>query len=187
MSERAFLSEKAAAERDKKILEKKNKKAKAEEKLARLAEEIKSTEDAIKAAADREQSAREEIATAEEKRAGMLKQSISGWIAAQQEDEKGQEDVEKQNAKDRKRADRLRRRQDRGVRLSERNREWLDLFDARDILLRDPANIGNAAAMAGQAQADQGELNKRLEKLQQEQTEILGQIKEFLKASLEVN
>ena len=112
--------EKAAAERDKKILEKKIKKAEAEEKLARLAEEIKSTEDAIYAAADRERSAREEIATAEEKRAGMLKQSISDWIAAQQEEEKGQEAVEKQNAKDTRRADRLRGKQDRGVRLSER-------------------------------------------------------------------
>jgi hypothetical protein len=186
VSERAFLSEKAAAERDKKILEKKNKKAEAEENLARLAEEIKSTEDAIKAAADREQSAREEIATAEEKRAGMLKQSISDWIAAQQEDEKGKEDVEKQNDKDRKRAARLRGRQDRGVRLSERDRDWLDKFDKRDLELREGGPL-NAEAMAAQARDQQIAWQKNIEELQRKHTAVMEEIRDYLKEAVEVD
>jgi len=185
VSERAFLSEKDAAERDKKILEKKNKKAEAEEKLARLAEEIKSTEDAIYAAADRERSAREEIATAEEKRAGMLRQSISDWIAAQQEDEKGKEDVEKQNDKDRKRADRLRRRQDSGRRLSERDRDWLNKFDKRDLELREGGPL-NAEAMAAEAREQQLAWQKNIEELQRKQTAVTEEIRDYLKESLEV-
>ena len=186
VSERAFLSEKDAAERDKKILEKKNKKAKAEEKLARLAEEIKSTEDAIYAAADRERSAREEIATAEEKRAEMLKQSISDWIAAQQEEEKRQEDVEKQNAKDRKRAARLRDKQDRGVRLSERDRDWLNKFDRRDLELREGGPL-NAEAMAAQARDQQIAWQKNIEELQRKQTEVTEEIRDYLKEAVEVD
>jgi hypothetical protein len=186
VSERAFLSEKAAAERDKKILEKKNKKAEAEENLARLAEEIKSTEDAIKAAADREQSAREEIATAEEIRAGMLKQSISDWIAAQQEDEKGKEDVEKQNDKDRKRAARLRGRQDRGVRLSERDRDWLNKFDKRDLELREGGPL-NAEAMAAQARDQQIAWQKNIEELQRKHTAVMEEIRDYLKEAVEVD
>lgn len=186
MSERAFLDEKAAAERDKKILEKKNKKAEYEEKLARLAEEIKSTEDAIYAAADRERSAREEIATAEEKRAEMLKQSISDWIAAQQDEEKRQEDVEKQNAKDRKRAARLRDKQDRGVRLSERDRDWLNKFDKRDLELREGGPL-NAEAMAAQARDQQIAWQKNIEELQRKQTAVTEEIRDYLKEAVEVN
>ncbi len=186
VSERAFLSEKAAAERDKKILEKKNKKAEAEEKLARLADEIKSTEDAIYAAADRERSAREEIATAEEKRAEMLKQSISDWIAAQQEEEKGQEAVEKQNAKDRKRAARLRDKQDRGVRLSERDRDWLNKFDKRDLELREGWPL-NAEAMAVQARDQQIAWQKNIENLQRKQTAVTEEIRDYLKEAVEVD
>jgi hypothetical protein len=186
VSERAFLDEKAAAERDKKILEKKKKKAEAEEKLARLAEEIKSTEDAIYAAADRERSAREEIATAEEKRAEMLKQSISDWIAAQQEEEKRQEDVEKQNAKDRKRARRLRYKQDRGVRLSERDRDWLNKFDKRDLELREGGPL-NAEAMAAQARDQQIAWQKNIEELQRKQTAVTEEIRDYLKEAVEVN
>lgn len=185
-SERAFLDEKAAAERDKKILEKKKKKAEAEEKLARLAEEIKSTEDAIYAAADRERSAREEIATAEEKRAEMLKQSISDWIAAQQDEEKRQEDVEKQNAKDRKRAARLRDKQDRGVRLSERDRDWLNKFDKRDLELREGGPL-NAEAMAAQARDQQIAWQKNIEELQRKQTEVTEEIRDYLKEAVEVD
>ena len=185
VSERAFLSEKAAAERDKKILEKKIKKAKAEEKLASLAEEIKSTEDAIYAAADRERSAREEIATAEEKRAGMLKQSISDWIAAQQEEEKRQEAVEKQNAKDRKRHRRLRYKQDRGVRLSERDLDWLNKFDKRDLELREGGPL-NAEAMAAQARDQQIAWQKNIEELQRKQTAVTEEIRDYLKEALEV-
>ena len=185
VSERAFLSEKAAAERDKKILEKKNKKAEYEEKLASLAEEIKSTEDAIYAAADRERSAREEIATAEEKRAEMLKQSISDWIAAQQEEEKGQEAIEKQNAKDRKRAGRLRDKQDRGVRLSERDRDWLNKFDRRDLELREGGPL-NAEAMAAQARDQQIAWQKNIEELQRKQTAVTEEIRDYLKEALEV-
>jgi signal transduction histidine kinase len=186
VSERTFLSEKAAAERDKEILEKKNKKAEAEEKLAGLAEEIKSTEDAIKAAADREQSAREEIATAEEKRAEMLKQSISDWIAAQQEDEKGQEAVEKQNAKDSRRADRLRGKQDRGVRLSERDRDWLNKFDRRDLELREGGPL-NAEEMAAQARDQQIAWQKNIEELQRKQTAVTEEIRDYLKEAVEVD
>ena len=184
---RAFLDAKSAAKRDAKILEAKEKQSKLEGDRNRIADDIKSTEESIRDAADREQAAREEIADAAEKRAGLMRQSISDWIGNQQGGMRSQEDIDKQNAKDSKRADRLRGRQDRGVRLSKRNREWLDLFDARDMLLRDPANIGNAAEMAGRAQEDQGELNKRLEKLQQEQKDILSRIEEFLKESLEVD
>jgi chromosome segregation ATPase len=186
VSERAFLSEKAAAERDKKILEKKTKKAEAEEKLARLAEKIKSTEDAIYAAADRERSAREEIATAEERRAEMLKQSISDWIAAQQDEEKRQEDVEKQNAKDRKRAARLRDKQDRGVRLSERDRDWLNKFDKRDLELREGGPL-NAEAMAAQARDQQIAWQKNIEELQRKQTEVTEEIRDYLKEAVEVD
>ena len=185
VSGRAFLSEKDAAERDKKILEKKKKKAEYEEKLARLAEEIKSTEDAIYAAADRERSAREEIATAEEKRAGMLKQSISDWIAAQQDEEKRQEAVEKQNAKDRKRAARLRDKQDRGVRLSERDRDWLNKFDKRDLELREGGPL-NAEAMAAQARDQQIAWQKNIEELQRKQTTVAEEIRDYLKEALEV-
>jgi len=187
VSERTFLSEKAAAERDAKILEAKEKQLKLEGDRNRIADDLKSTEESIRDAADREQAAREEIADAAEERAGLMRQSISEWIAAQQDEEKRQKDVEKQNAKDRKRAGRLRADQDRGVRLSPRDRDWLNKFDKRDMLLRDPANIGNAAEMAGRAQEDQGALNKRLEKLQQEQKDILSRIEEFLKESLEVD
>ena len=186
VSERAFLDEKAAAERDAKILEIKNKKAEAEKNLARLAEEIKSTEDAIYAAADRERSAREEIATAEEKRAGMLKQSISDWIAAQQGDEKRQKDVEKQNAKDRKRAGRLRAAQDRGVRLSERDRDWLNKFDKRDLELREGGPL-NAEAMAAQARDQQIAWQKNIEELQRRQTEVTEEIRDYLKEAVEVD
>ena len=185
-SERAFLSEKAAAERDREILEKKNKKAEAEKKLARLAEEIKSTEDAIYAAADRERSAREEIAAAEQKRAGMLKQSISDWIAAQQEEEKRQEAVEKQNAKDRKRAAYLRGMQDRGTRLSERDRDWLNKFDKRDLELREGGPL-NAEAMAADAREQQIAWQKNIEELQRKQTEVTEEIRDYLKEALEVN
>ena len=181
-----FLSAKAAAEKDMDILDKKTKKAEAEEKLARLAEEIKSTEDAIYAAAEREQSAREEIATAEEKRAQMLKQSISDWIAAQQEEEKGQEAVEKQNAKDSKRADRLRAKQDRGVRLSERDRDWLNKFDKRDLELREGGPL-NAEAMAAQARDQQIAWQKNIEELQRKQAEVTKEIRDYLKEALEVN
>jgi len=186
VSERAFLDEKAAAERDKKILINKYKKAWAEEKLAGLAEEIKSTEDAIKAAADREQSAREEIATAEENRAKMLKQSISDWIAAQQEEEKGQEAVEKQNAKDRKRAGRLRANQDRGVRLSPRDRDWLNKFDKRDLELREGGPL-NAEEMAAQARDQQIAWQKNIEVLQRRQTTATEEIRDYLKEAVEVD
>ena len=178
VSERAFLSEKAAAERDKR-------KAEAEEELASLKERIKSTEDAIKAAADRERSAREEIATAEEKRAGMLKQSISDWIAAQQDDEKRQKDVEKQNAKDRKRADRLRADQARGVRLSERDRDWLNKFDKRDRELREGGR--NAEEMAAQARDQQIAWQKHIEELQRRQTTVTEEIMDYLKEAVEVD
>ena len=177
-SERAFLSEKAAAERDKR-------KAEAEEELVRLKEEIKSAEDAIKAAADRERSAREEIATAEENRAKMLKQSISDWIAAQQEEEKGQEAIAKQNAKDRKRAGRLRANQDRGVRLSERDRDWLNKFDKRDLELREGGPL-NAEAMAAQARDQQIAWQKNIETLQRKQTAVAEEIRDYLKDALEV-
>lgn len=186
VSERAFLSEKAAAERDKKALEKKKKMAEYEEKLARLAEEIKSTEDAIYAAADRERSAREEIATAEEKRAGMLKLSIFDWIAAQQEEEKRQEAIEKQNAKARRRAARLRDKQDRGVRLSERDRDWLNKFDKRDLELREGGPL-NAEAMAAQARDQQIAWQKKIEELQRKQTTVTEEIRDYLKEAVEVN
>lgn len=186
LSERTFLSEKAAAEKDKDIIDKKNKKAEAEEKLARLAEEIKSTEDAIAAAADREQSAREEIATAEEKRAEMLKQSISDWIAAQQEEEKGQEAVAKQNDKDSKRADRLRGKQDRGVRLSERDRDWLNKFDKRNLELREGGPL-NAEAMAAIARDQQIAWQKNIEELQRKQTAVTEEIRDYLKEAVEVD
>lgn len=186
VSERTFLSEKAAAEKDKKILEKKNKKAEAEEKLASLAEEIKSTEESIRDAADREQAAREEIADAEENRARMLKQSISDWIAAQQEEEKGQEDVEKQNAKDRKRAGRLRRKQDSGRRLSERDRDWLNKFDRRDLELREGGPL-NAEAMAAQARDQQIAWRKNIEDLQRRQTTATEEIRDYLKEAVEVD
>ncbi|MFA5433407.1 MAG: hypothetical protein WC319_11150, partial [Candidatus Paceibacterota bacterium] len=186
VSERTFLDEKAAAEKDKDVLDKKNKKAEAEEKLASLAEEIKSTEDAIYAAADREQSAREEIATAEEKRAEMLKQSISDWIAAQQEDEKGQETVEKQNAKDSKRADSLRGKQDRGVRLSERDRDWLNKFDRRNLELREGGPL-NAEAMAANARDQQIAWQQNIEELQRKQTAVTEEIRDYLKEAVEVD
>ena len=186
MSERAFLSEKAAAERDKKALEKKKKMAEYEEKLARLAEEIKSTEDAIYAAADRERSAREEIATAEEKRAGMLKLSIFDWIAAQQEEEKRQEAIEKQNAKARERAAHLRAEQDRGVRLSERDLDWLNKFDKRDLELREGGPL-NAEAMAAQARDQQIAWQKKIEELQRKQTTVTEEIRDYLKEAVEVN
>lgn len=186
VSELAFLSAKAAAERDREILDRKNKKAEAEEKLARLAEEIKSTEDAIYAAADRERSAREEIATAEENRAGMLKQSISDWIAAQQDEEKRQEAVEKQNAKDRKRAGRLRRKQDSGRRLSERDRDWLNKFDKRDLELREGGPL-NAEAMAAQARDQQIAWRKNIEDLQRRQTTATEEIRDYLKEAVEVD
>lgn len=185
VSERTFLSAKAAAERDKAILDRKNKKAEAEEKLARLAEEIRSAEDAIYAAADREQSAREEIATAEEKRAEMLKQSISDWIAAQQEEENVQEAVEKQNDKDRRRADRLRGKQDRGVRLSERDRNWLNKFDKRDLALREGGPM-NAEAMAAIAREQQLAWQQKLLELQWKQTAMTEEIRDYLKEALEV-
>jgi hypothetical protein len=181
-----FLSAKAAAEKDKAILDKKTKKAEAEEKLARLAEEIKSTEDAIYAAAEREQSAREEIATAEEKRAQMLKQSISDWIAAQQEEEKGQEAVAKQNAKDSRRADRLRGKQDRGIRLSERDRDWLNKFDKRNLELREGGPL-NAEAMAAIAREQQIAWQKNIEELQRKQTAVTEEIRDYLKEAVEVN
>jgi hypothetical protein len=184
---RAFLDAKAAAKMDAKILEAKEKQSKLEGDRNRIADDIKSTEESIRDAADREQAAREEIADAAEERAGLMRQSISEWIGNQQGDMRSQEDIEKQNRRDQKKAARLRKKQDVGTHLSKRDTEWLDLFDRRDMLLRDPANIGNAAAMAGQAQEDQGELNKRLEKLQQDQTDILSRIEEFLKASLEVD
>lgn len=186
LSERTFLSAKAAAEKDKAILDQKNKKAEAEEKLARLAEEIKSTEDAIAAAADRERSAREEIATAEEKRAEMLKQSISDWIAAQQEEEKGQEAVAKQNAKDSRRADRLRGKQDRGVRLSERDRDWLNKFDKRNLELREGGPL-NAEAMAAIAREQQIAWQKNIEELQRKQTAVTEEIRDYLKEAVEVD
>lgn len=181
-----FLSAKAAAERDKAILDRKTKKAEAEEKLARLAEEIKSTEDAIYAAADRERTAREEIATAEEKRAQMLKQSISDWIAAQQEEEKGQEAIERQNAKDSRRADRLRGKQDRGVRLSERDRDWLNKFDKRNLELREGGPL-NAEAMAAIAREQQIAWQKNIEELQRKQTAVTEEIRDYLKEAVEVN
>ena len=161
-------------------------KAKLEQERKTLAEEIKDTEEAIKSAADREQSAKEEIADAEEKRAGLLKQGISEWIKNQQDELRNQEDVAKQDRRDIKRAQRLRKRQDVGARLSERDAEWLNLFDKRDMLLRDPANADPALMMAQQAKAEQDALNQRLEKLQEEQTNILEKIEAHLKASLEV-
>lgn len=161
-------------------------KAKLEQERKTLAEEIKDTEDAIKSAADREQSAKEEIADAEEKRAGLLKQGISEWIKNQQDELRNQEDVAKQDRRDKKRAQRLRKRQDAGARLSARDAEWLNLFDKRDMLLRDPANVDPALMMAQQAKAEQDALNQRLEKLQEEQTNILEKIEAHLKASLEV-
>lgn len=186
LSERAFLDEKAAAERDAKILEKKNKKAELEDELASLADEIKAAEYAIKAAADREQSAREEIATAEEKRAQMLKQSISDWIAAQQDDEKGKEAVEKQNDKDRKRADRLRRKQDSGRRLSERDRDWLNKFDKRDLELREGGPL-NAEAMAADARDQQIAWENEIRDLQRRQTTATEEIRDYLKEAVEVD
>ena len=178
VSERAFLSEQAAAERDKR-------KAEAEEELASLAERIKTTEDAIAAAADDERSAREEIARYEENRAKMLKQSISDWIAAQQDEEKRQEAVEKQNAKDRKRAGRLRAAQDRGVRLSERDRDWLNKFDKRDRELREGGL--KAAEMAADARDRQIEWRKHIEELQRKQTTLTEEIRDYLKEAVEVD
>ena len=178
VSERAFLSAKAAAERDKR-------KAEAEEELASLKERIKSTEDAIAAAADDERSAREEIARYEENRAKMLKQSISDWIAAQQDEEKRQKDVEKQNAKDRKRAARLRADQDRGVRLSERDRDWLNKFDKRDRELREGGL--KAAEMAADARDRQIAWRKHIEELQRKQTTLTEEIRDYLKEAVEVD
>ena len=157
-----------------------------EEYKKQLADEISSIEEGIKSAADREQSAREEIATAEEKRAEMLKQSISDWIAAQQDEEKGQEAVEKQNAKDSRRADRLRGKQDRGVRLSERDRDWLNKFDRRNLELREGGPL-NAEAMAAQARDQQIAWQKNIEELQRKQTAVTEEIRDYLKQAVEVD
>ena len=116
----------------------------------------------------------------------MLKQSISDWIAAQQDEEKGQEAVEKQNAKDRKRAGRLRRKQDSGRRLSERDRDWLNKFDRRDLELREGGPL-NAEAMAAQARDQQIAWRKNIEDLQRRQTTATEEIRDYLKEAVEVD
>ena len=177
------LSISDAKDRERKAAEER---AAKEEYKKQLADEISSIEEGIKSAADREQSAREEIATAEEKRAEMLKQSISDWIAAQQDEEKGQEAVEKQNAKDSRRADRLRGKQDRGVRLSERDRDWLNKFDRRNLELREGGPL-NAEAMAAQARDQQIAWQKNIEELQRKQTAVTEEIRDYLKQAVEVD
>ena len=115
----------------------------------------------------------------------MLKQSISDWIAAQQDEDKRQEDVEKQNAKDRKRAGRLRRKQDSGRRLSERDRDWLNKFDKRDLELREGGPL-NAEAMAAMAREQQFAWQNNLLELQSKQTAVTEEIRDYLKEALEV-
>ena len=80
-------------------------------------------------------------------------------------------DVEKQNAKDRKRAARLRDKQDRGVRLSERDRDWLNKFDKRDLELREGGPL-NAEAMAAQARDQQIAWQKNIELAETEELKI---------------
>ena len=186
VSERAFLDEKAAAERDKKILEKKIKKAEAEEKLASLAEEIKSTEEAIKAAAERERQAQDKAAKLQEQRGDAIKTNINDWIADVQgkrrEAAKNQDDLKKAE----KRADTLRQFRKVGTKLSRRDAEWLEDFE-RNAALRKAGRVGRAEDAARAARDEQDALNKRIEKLQQDQKDILSRIEEFLKESLEVN
>ena len=94
--------------------------------------------------------------------------------------------IEKQNDKDRKRADRLRRRQDSGRRLSERDRDWLNKFDKRDLELREGGPL-NAEAMAVMAREQQLAWQNNILDLQRRQKDLTEEIRDYLKEAVEVN
>ena len=78
------------------------------------------------------------------------------------------------------------REQDRGVRLSERDRDWLNKFDKRDLELREGGPL-YAEAMAAQARDQQIAWKKNIEELQRKQTAVTEEIRDYLKEAVEVN
>ena len=171
-----------AIERDRDAIEKA---ARADEARAQHAANIKAIQADIEAAAERERQAQDKAAKLQEQRRDAIKMNINDWIAAEQgkrrEAAKNQADLKKAE----ERAGRLRDEKARGVRLSRRDAEWLEDFE-RNKALRKVGRVERAEDAARAARAEQDALNKRIEKLQEEQKKILENIEAYLKESLEV-
>jgi hypothetical protein len=171
-----------AIERDRDAIEKA---ARADEARAQHAANIKAIQADIEAAAERERQAQDKAAKLQEQRRDAIKMNINDWIAAEQgkrrEAAKNQADLKKAE----ERADTLRNEKARGVRLSRRDAEWLEDFE-RNKALRKAGRVERAEDAARAARAEQDALNKRMEKLQEEQKKILEKIEAHLKESLEV-
>lgn len=181
----ADLNAGLAAAKAKEITEIEGKIAAIKEERAK-ARDIEIIQDRINDAAEAEAKARDALAKAEAERLNAAKGNINQWIA----DRKKGRDQEKQNADDlakaQKRETELLKRQQRGVRLSRRDQEWLEAFQANRALAGGGA-AGAAAAALRQAQEQRDLLQQRLKQVQDKQLEELEKLNQLLDQNLRVN
>lgn len=181
----ADLNAGLAAAKAKEIAEIEGKIAAIKEERAK-ARDIEIIQDRINDAAEAEAKARDALAKAEAERLNAAKGNINQWIA----DRKKGRDQEKQNADDlakaQKRETELLKRQQRGVRLSRRDQEWLEAFQANRALAGGGA-AGAAAAALRQAQEQRDLLQQRLKQVQDKQLEELEKLNQLLDKNLRVN
>lgn len=149
------------------------------------ARDIEIIQDRINDAAEAEAKARDALAKAEAARADAAKANIIQWIADRR---KGRE-VEKQNAEDlakaQKKEQNLIDRQRRGVRLSRRDQEWLQAFQANRALAG--GNAAGAAALAlKDAQEQRDLLQMQMKRVQDKQLDELEKLTDLLDKNLRI-
>lgn len=180
----ADLNAGLAAAKAKEIAEIEGKIAAIKEERAK-AREIEIIQDRINDAAEAEAKARDALAKAEAARADAAKANVFEWIANRK---KGR-DQEKQNAADlakaQKKETNLLDKQGRGIRLSRRDQEWLEAFQAnRDIAGGGAA--GAAAAALRQAQEQRDLLQMQMKRVQDKQLGELEKLTDLLDKNLRI-
>ena len=180
----ADLDDGLAAAKAKEIAEIEAKIAAIKEERAK-AREIEIIQDRINDAAEAEAKARDALAKAEAERLNAAEGNINQWIA----DRKKGRDQEKQNADDlakaQKKEKKLLDKQRRGVRISRRDQEWLEAFQANRALAGGNA-AGAAAAALRQAQEQRDLLQRQMKRVQDKQLDELEKLNQLLDQNLRI-
>jgi len=92
---------------------------------------VSAAEQELAAAVEKERAAAQAAAEAAAKRKELQEMSVRDWINEQQAGRAAEDEADKQRVKDAKRADTLRRQRKAGTKLSKRNAQWLDDYEAK--------------------------------------------------------
>jgi len=169
-----FLKKQAAAAKEK---------AEIERRENEIQLKILAYDEAAADAAEREKQARDKLAKLEAARVAAAGQNINDWIGQRQmmrdQKTKNNEDLEKAK----RRADEIEKRKAHGVKISEKNRQWLEDFNANQAARRvgGIAKAADAAEVFRQAQLD---FQKNSERTQRDLLTVAKETKEMLAETL---